>query len=153
MNIVKKIVSGAALIIALFAVQSTYAQRGGGGGGMDTAAMRQRQEAMMQKMKDDLKLTPVQVDSLTAINKEFMGKMRELRQDQSSSQDDRRAKMMELNDARGKRVQAALGDDLYKKYQQWMQDNYPRRGMGGGRGGNGGGPGGGNGGGNGGGGQ
>jgi len=139
MNIIKKLVSGAAFIIALFAFQSTYAQGGGGRG--DTAAMRQRMEAMMQKMKTDLKLTDAQSDSLTAINKDFQPKMREIRQDQSASQDDRRAKMMELNDARNKRIQAALGDDLYKKYQQWMQDNMPRGGgrMGGGRGGNGGG--------------
>src|SRR5258707_4180830 len=107
----KKMIAPVALIIGLLSFSSTYAQRG------DTAAMRQRQEAMMAKMKDDLKLTPVQVDSLTAINKEYQGKMREIFMDQSVSQDDRRAKMQPLRDAQNKRVQAVLGDDLYKKYQ------------------------------------
>ena len=68
MNLSKKTMACAALLIALFSFTSTYAQRGDRG---DTAAMRQRQEAMMQKMTTDLKLTPVQVDSLKAIQKEI----------------------------------------------------------------------------------
>lgn len=114
-----------AFVIAMLSFSSTYAQRG------DTAAMRQRQEAMMKKMTEDLKLTPVQVDSLTAIQKEFQPKMREIFMDQSLSREDRQAKMQPLNDERNKRIQAVLGDDLYKKYQQWMQDNRPQRGGGG----------------------
>lgn len=128
MNLSKKMIACATIVIALFSLPSTtYAQRG------DTAAMRQRQEAMMAKMKDDLKLTPVQVDSMTAINKEYQGKMREIFMDQSVSQDDRRAKMQPLREAQNKRIQAVLGDDLYKKYQDWMTANRPQRGGGGNR--------------------
>ena len=123
----KKMIASLALAIGLLSFSSTYAQRG------DTAAMRQRQEAMMKKMQDDLKLTPVQVDSLTAIQKEFQPRMREIFMDQSLSREDRMAKMQPLNDERNKRIQGVLGDDLYKKYQQWMEDNRPQRGMGGGR--------------------
>src|ERR1700759_3753088 len=127
----KKMIAPLALIIGLLSFSSSYAQRG------DTAAMRQRQEAMMKKMTEDLKLTPVQVDSLTAINKDFQPRMREIFMDQSLSREDRQAKMQPLNDERNKRIQAVLGDDLFKKYQQWMQDNRPQRGGGGGgRGGN-----------------
>jgi hypothetical protein len=109
MNLSKKMIACAAIVIALFSVSTTtYAQRG------DTAAMRQRQEAMMQKMKDDLKLTPVQYDSVWAINKEFMGKMRDIFMDQSVSQEDRRAKMQPIRAAQNARLQAALGDDMYK---------------------------------------
>jgi hypothetical protein len=123
MNLSKKMIACAAIVIALFSVSTTtYAQRG------DTAAMRQRQEAMMQKMKDDLKLTPVQYDSVWAINKEFMGKMRDIFMDQSVSQEDRRAKMQPIRAAQNARLQAALGDDMYKKYQDWMAANRPQRG-------------------------
>jgi hypothetical protein len=117
----KRLIAPIAMIIGLLSFTSTYAQRG------DTAAMRQRQEAMMKKMTDDLKLTPVQVDSLTAIQKDFQPRMREIFMDQSLSREDRRAKMEPLNEERNKRIQAVLGDDLYKKYQQWMQDNRPQR--------------------------
>ena len=126
MNLSKKMIACAAIVMALFTISNTtYAQRG------DTAAMRQRQEAMLAKMKDDLKLTPVQVDSLKAIQMEFSGKMREIFMDQSVSQEDRRAKMMPLREAQNKRIQAVLGDDLYKKYQDWMTANRPQRGGGG----------------------
>jgi hypothetical protein len=121
MNLKKMIAPAAALIIGMLAFSSTYAQRG------DTAAMRQRQEEMMKKMTVDLKLTPVQVDSLTAIQKEFQPKMRDIFMDQTLSREDKMAKMQPLNDERNKRIQAFLGDDLYKKYQQWMQDNRPQR--------------------------
>jgi len=123
----KRMIAPVALIIGLLSFTSTYAQRG------DTAAMRQRQEAMMKKLQEDLKLTPVQVDSLTAIQKEFQPKMRDIFMDQSMSREDKMAKMQPLNDERNKQIQAVLGDDLYKKYQQWMQDNRPQRGMGGGQ--------------------
>jgi len=117
----KRMIAPVALVIGLLSFSSTYAQRG------DTAVMRQLQEAMMKKMTEDLKLTPVQVDSLTAIQKEFQPKMREIFMDQSLSREDKMAKMQPLNDERNKRIQAVLGDDLYKKYQQWMQDNRPMR--------------------------
>ena len=117
----KRMIAPIALVIGLLSFSSTYAQRG------DTAAMRQRQEAMMKKMTEDLKLTPVQVDSLTAIQKEYQPKMRDIFMDQSLSREDKMAKIQPLNDERNKRIQAVLGDDLYKKYQQWMQDNRPMR--------------------------
>jgi len=127
MKFKKNLIAGAAIVIALFSFSSAEAQRG------DTAAMRQRQEAMMQKMKDDLKLTPVQVDSLTAIQKEFQPKMREIMMDQSASREDKMAKMAPVNEERNKRIQAVLGADLFKKYQEWMEQNRPQRGGGGGR--------------------
>jgi hypothetical protein len=59
--------------------------------------------------------------------------MRDIFMDQSMSREDKMAKIQPLNEERNKRIQAVLGDDLYKKYEQWMQDNRPQRGMGGGR--------------------
>jgi hypothetical protein len=112
----------------MFSFSSTYAQRG------DTAAMRQRQEEMMQKMTTDLKLTPVQVDSFKAIQKEFQPKMREIMMDQSASREDKMAKRTTLMEERNKRIQAVLGADQYKKYQDWVEQNMPQRGGGGGRG-------------------
>ncbi|MDR3712578.1 MAG: hypothetical protein P4L51_07170 [Puia sp.] len=127
----KKFITGIAIVIAVFSASSLYAQRG------DTAAMRQRMEAMNAKMKSDLKLTDVQADSISAIQHEFQPQVREIFMDQSLGMDDKRAKIAPLNEARDKRIQAVLGNDLFKKYQDWMQQNRPQRGGGGGRGGNG----------------
>ena len=120
----KKIIAGIAVVIAVFSVSTLYAQQGGGGR-MDPAAMK-------QKLKDDLKLTDVQADSVVAISQEFRPKMMDIRNDQTMSQDDKRAKFMDLRAQQDKRVQAVLGDDLFKKYQDWQAKNRPQRGAGGG---------------------
>jgi hypothetical protein len=138
MNLSKKMIVCATLVIALFSYSSSFAQ-GGGGGMRDTAAARQRQEAMLAKMKTDLNLTQVQADSMKAISTEFNGKMRDIFMDpanQGMSREDRMAKMQPLRDAQNARIQAVLGPDLFKKYQDWQQANRPQRGGGGGGGGN-----------------
>lgn len=127
MNLSKKMIACAALVIALFSVSSVYAQ---GGGRMDTAAMRQRMEARIAKAKTDLNLTQVQADSLKAITMEFGAKRRDMFMDpanQGMSREDRMAKMQPLMDAQNARIKAAFGDDLYKKYQDWEQQNRPQR--------------------------
>jgi hypothetical protein len=135
MNLSKKMIACATLVIALFSFSSTYAQRGGGM--MDTAAQRQRIEARVQKAKSDLNLTQVQTDSLRAISLEFSQKMRDIFMDpanQGLSREDRMAKIQPLRDAQNTRIQAVLGPDLFKKYQDWEQQNRPQRGGGGGGG-------------------
>ncbi len=90
----------------------------------------------MQKLTTDLKLTHVQVDSLKAISKDIGSKRRDIFMDQSMSREDKMAKMAPLTEAANKRIQAALGADLFKKYQDWMEQNRPQRGGGGGGRGN-----------------
>ena len=134
MTLAKRLFSCAALIIALFTASSAFAQGGMRG---DTAAMRQAMEARLAKMKTDLNLTDVQADSIKAISMEFMGKRREMFMDpanQGMSREDRMAKMQPLMDAQNARIQAVLGPDLFKKYQDWQAANRPQ-GMGGGGGG------------------
>jgi hypothetical protein len=128
MNCRKKILLACAtLAIALFSVTSTFAQ----GRMMDTAAMRQRMEARLTKMKTDLNLTQVQADSMRAITMEFGQKRRDIFMDpanQGMSREDRMAKMQPLMEAQNQRIQAALGPDLFKKYQDWQAENRPQRG-------------------------
>jgi hypothetical protein len=126
----KHFIACATLVIALLGVSPTFAQ-GYGGRGMDTAAMRQRQEARLAKMKSDLNLTQVQADSIKAISMEFMQKRRDIFMDpanQGMSREDRMAKMQPIMDAQNARIQAVLGPDLFKKYQDWEQANRPQRG-------------------------
>lgn len=132
MNFRKNLLACAALVTALFFVSSAFAQ---GGRGMDTAAMRQRQEAMLAKMKTDLNLTQTQCDSVKAIQNDQRAAMRQIFMDpanQGLSREDRMAKMQPINDAMNARLNAALGADLAKKVQEWIQANRPQRGGGGG---------------------
>jgi hypothetical protein len=98
---------------------------------MDTAAMRQRVEARLAKMKTDLNLNQTQADSVKAITMEFFAKRRNIFMDpanQGLSREDRMAKMQPLTDAMNARLQAALGADMFKKYQDWEQANRMQRG-------------------------
>jgi hypothetical protein len=133
MKLSKKMIVCATLVIALFSFSSSFAQ--GGGGMRDTAAMRQAMEARLAKMKTDLNLTQVQADSMKAITMEFSMKRRDMMMDpanQGLSREDRVAKMQPMMDAQNARIQAVLGADLYKKYQDWQQANRPQRPGGGG---------------------
>lgn len=126
----KKLLSGLTIMLILISASSSlYAQQGGGQGRMDPAVLKQR-------LIDSLQLSGVQADSVVAIGQEFRPKMRDIFMDQSLSQDDKRSKMAELNQQRNKRIQAVLGDDLFKKYQAWEERNRPQRGGGGGMRGN-----------------
>ena len=120
----KKIITGIALVLAVFAVSTVHAQA-------QPQDREARMAAMKQKMKDDLKLTDVQADSISSIQQEFMPKRREIYMDQSLSQDDKKAKMQTITDQANKRINAVLGDDLFKKYQDWWEKNRPQRGGGG----------------------
>jgi len=114
-----------AVVLAVFSVVTVNAQQ-------DPAA---RAAAMKQKLKDDLKFTDAQADSVVAIQGEFRPKMRDIYMDQSMSQDDKKAKLAPINDQMNKRIEGTLGEDLYKKYQDWWAKNKPQR-SGGGGGGN-----------------
>lgn len=119
----KKTLAGLTIMFILISASSLHAQQGGGQGRMDPAVMKQR-------LIDSVHLSGTQADSVVAIGQEFRPKMRDIFMDQSLSQDDKRSKMGELNQQRSKRIQAVLGDDLFKKYQEWEERNRPQRGGG-----------------------
>src|SRR5579863_9855 len=120
----KKGIISFAIAMAVISVSLVNAQQQ-----QDPAA---RKEAMKQKLKDDLKLTDVQADSVSSIQQEFRPQMREVFMDQSLSRDDKRTKIEAINAQADKRIQAVLGDDLFKKYKDWQEKNRPQRGSGGG---------------------
>jgi hypothetical protein len=100
----------------------------GGGGNFDPAKMKERQ---LQQLKgSDLKLTDVQADSVVSINMETRQQMRGLR---DLSEDQRAAKMKEINDYRLKRWTEALKDEaLAKKVADYYEKQRAARMNGGG---------------------
>ena len=90
------------LILTLVTTVSINAQQGRQ---FDPAAMKEKQKA---KLKEDLKLSDIQADSVTAIQFEYMPKLRGLRGIQG---EERVAKMKEINDAYKARLKSALKDD------------------------------------------
>ena len=115
-----RIVAGTIFLLALFSQTSSFAQS-------DPAS---RQAEMKQKLITDLKMTPVQADSVVSIGMSYMPQRREIYQDQSLSQDEKKAKMKVITDQADKRIQPVLGDSLFKQYQDWRTKNMQQmRGM------------------------
>jgi ABC-type branched-subunit amino acid transport system ATPase component len=101
-------------LVTLLTSISGFAQTG------DPAA---RAAQMKQKLITELKMTDVQADSVVAINMSYRPQMRDIFQDQSLSDDAKKAKMKAINDQADKRIQPVLGDPLFKQYQEWRAKN------------------------------
>ena len=99
-----------------------------GGGNMDPASMSDRQ--LQQLKASDLKLTDAQADSVVSINMESRQQMRGMR---DLSDDQRAAKMKEMNEMRMKRWSSALKDEaLAKKVAEYYEKQRAARANGGG---------------------
>ncbi len=70
-------------MLALFSSVDTFARK-------DPAT---RAGEMKQKLRTDLKLTDIQADSVVSINQEFMPQRREVYQDQTMSDDDKKFRL------------------------------------------------------------
>jgi hypothetical protein len=119
--------------IALFAVTfclstGVLMAQQGGGGNYDPAKMKERQLEMLKS--SDLKLTDAQADSVVAITMETREQMRGFR---DLSEDQRTAKMKEVNDYRLKRWTSALKDEaLAKRVAEFYEKQRAARANGGG---------------------
>jgi len=102
------------VLVTLLTSVAGFAQAG------DPAA---RAAQMKQKLITELKMTDVQADSVVAINSSYRPQMREIFQDQTLSQDEKKAKMKAITDQADKRIQPVLGDPLFKQYQDWRAKN------------------------------
>jgi hypothetical protein len=114
-NIMKQFAAVCAFaLVTLLTSVSGFAQAG------DPAA---RAAQMKQKLVTELKMTDVQADSVVAINMSYRPQMRDVFQDQSLSQDEKKTKMKAITDQADKRIQPVLGDSLFKQYQDWRMKN------------------------------
>ncbi len=112
-------------ICFLFGALTFVTAQQGQGGGKGAKRMAQ----MKQRLKDEVKLTDVQIDSVMAINQAYQPKQSEIRMDQSMSDTDKQTKMKAMNDERAKRIEAAIGKEASAKVQEF---NAKQKGAGGG---------------------
>jgi hypothetical protein len=104
------------LAIVLAAITNINAQPPQG----NPAAMKERQIKIWKE--SDLKLTDTQIDSVLAVQGEFMKARRGLR---DLTPEERQTKMKEMNEAMAKRLTSALNDEVLAKkvilHQQALQ--------------------------------
>jgi hypothetical protein len=111
----KRYVSACAcMLVGLFICINGFAQS------RDTAG---HVTQMKQRLMTDLKMTDTQADSVVSINMSFRPQMREIFQDQSLSQDEKKTRMKAITEEADKRIQPVLGDPLFKEYQDWRMKN------------------------------
>lgn len=123
----------AALFVALFATVSASAQGGPGGG--DPAQMRQR---MVERIKAPLiektKISDAEAEKVIDINMSTMQQRREIRMDNSSSDEDKAKKIAALDEEMTKKYKAIpLKDDQVKAVNDFfaeMRKNMGNRGPG-----------------------
>lgn len=132
------------ILVAMTAlVFSLQAQPPGGGGG-DPEAMRARMKERIKPMLvQQASVTEAEADKILDINFDFQMKTRPIRMDQSLSEDDKKKKMKEAEDARDKAMKAIpLTEEKMEKVKTFYEEMRKRQQEGrGGQGGQGGGQG------------
>jgi protein CpxP len=124
---------GALSAVPMMAQDPAPAQQGqmGGGGGRGRGMEGRQLEMLTQK----LNLTTDQQAKVKAIDEDTGKQMMALRNDTSLSQDDRRAKMMDIRKSSQDKIRAVLTDDQKTKYdamQAEMRERMKERQQGGG---------------------
>ncbi len=102
------------LAVSTLAVQAQSPQEKPGGGRMN--------EMMKQRLKDEIKLTDVQINSVMAIQAEMQMKNRQLRQDENMNEDQKKV-MMDANTAvRKARLKNNLSEEQITKLDAMYEE-------------------------------
>lgn len=133
----KKLFSILVAMTALFF--SLQAQPPGGGGGGDPEAMKARMKERMKPMLvQQAGVSDAEADKILDINFDFQMKSRPIRMDQALSEDDKKKKMKEAEDARDAAMKAIpLTEEKMVKVKAFYEEMRKRQqeGRGGGQGG------------------
>ena len=133
----KKLFSILVAMTALFF--SLQAQPPGGGGGGDPEAMKARMKERMKPMLvQQAGVSDAEADKILDINFDFQMKSRPIRMDQALSEDDKKKKMKEAEDARHAAMKAIpLTEEKMVKVKAFYEEMRKRQqeGRGGGQGG------------------
>lgn len=117
-------------ILTLFvSVSNSYAQPPGGGN--PEAMMKRMKEVVKPRLIEKTGISDAEADRVLEIQMAFQQKQRALRQDQSLSDDDRKAKIQELNKERNQQLKAIplseekvkAVNDFYEEMRQQQQRN------------------------------
>lgn len=77
----------------------------------------QRKEEIRKGLKEEVKLTDEQIAQVVAIDEEFRGKSREVKNNESLSEADKKSKTKSLNDEKKTKLETLLGKEKAEKTQ------------------------------------
>lgn len=115
----KKIVSS--LLVFTLLVGAAQAQSG------PTRPSREQRKEVKEEMEKTLGLTPEQSKEMTAINKSYGDQIKDVREDQTMSKDQKKEKLKQLNQERENKINEKLSPDQQAKWKQWKADKMKER--------------------------
>jgi hypothetical protein len=86
-----------------------------------TSAHQKHGAQMKQMLKDSLHLTDAQIDSVTFIRQEFMGKIKTIKQNTSLSADQKKEQVKPLREEMKLRLKNNLTEDQMKKMNEMQR--------------------------------
>jgi hypothetical protein len=107
----KKILTCIAIVIALLDVSHCFAQ--------EQPQPDAPAAAMKQKLMTELKFSDIQANTVINIRQDFRHEFLRVRTDQSLSQQDKNAKLLDLETQRNLKIKSILSPAAYKQYQDW----------------------------------
>ena len=115
----KKLLLLATLLVAVYAVEAQTQQ----GGGDPAAMMARMKERIKPQLMEKAKLTDAQADKVVEINFDSRRQMRDIRMDQSLSDDDKKKKTDELQAGlEQKYKEIPLTDDQVKAVKDFFEE-------------------------------
>ena len=122
--------AGATIMFAQMGQEQGQGQ-GGGQWGRGPGGQPPTAEQRLQRMTQQLNLTGAQQEQIKPILENESTQMQALRDNTSLSQDDRRAKMMQIRQASAAQIKPILNADQQKQYDEMMSRQGRGRGPGG----------------------
>ena len=110
-----------ALLMVAITSGAAIAQQSGdrparvGGGG-------QMREIMKERIKTEMRLTDVQVDSVMSVQQDFQMKSRDVRMSNNLSEADKTVKMKQLDEERKTKLKTTLNEEQFKKLEEFYEN-------------------------------
>jgi hypothetical protein len=127
----KLLLTACIALIGFSAVNAQDGQAGQGQGQGQRQGGGQFREQMKKALKDEMKFTDVQVDSVMSIQQFFQGKMRQIRMDANASEEQKATQLKALGEERKAKLKAVLSEEQITKldaYYENMRKNRPQGG-------------------------
>ena len=83
---------------------------------------KQNMEVMRERLRDSLKLSNVQVDSVISIRQQFQPQIRNIMKDQSLSKDQKKDKVKPIKQEMIARLRKMLTNEQFQKLEQMEQE-------------------------------
>ena len=111
------------LLVVLFTTMYAANAQGGGNGGDPAAMMARMKERIKPGLIEKTKISDAEADKVIEIRLDIQRQMRELRQDQALSDDDRKKKIEAINADRDKKFKSIpLTDDQVKAVNEYFTE-------------------------------